>query len=110
MSLEFSDYQKQAASTAIYPESEAVFYPCMGLAGEAGEVAGKASKIMRDKNRVICDDDRVALLKEVGDVLWFCAQVCTDLRANMSDVAQMNLNKLNSRLQRGVLGGSGDDR
>jgi NTP pyrophosphatase (non-canonical NTP hydrolase) len=108
--MQFDDYQVEAASTAIYPKQFSVMYPALGLAAEAGEVANKVKKIYRDKNGVLDDSTRFAIAAEIGDVLWYCACLCTDLQLNLSTTARGNLDKLNSRLARGVLGGSGDDR
>jgi len=111
MTLEFSDYQAQASKTAIYDEADVVTYPALGLVSEAGEVAGKVKKIMRDqKGQFMLPENRAAVGKEIGDVLWYIAALCSDLGLDMSDLAQDNLNKLNSRMARGVLGGSGDNR
>jgi NTP pyrophosphatase (non-canonical NTP hydrolase) len=110
MSLSFADYQTQASKTAIYPDADVIVYPALGLVSEAGEVAGKVKKVLRDNNGQFLPEAREAIAKEVGDVLWYIAALCTDLGVDMADVAQGNLNKLNSRLQRGVLGGSGDER
>jgi NTP pyrophosphatase (non-canonical NTP hydrolase) len=110
MTLNFSDYQTQASKTAIYNDADYIVYPALGILSEAGEVAGKIKKVLRDNDGRFEPDHRAAISKEVGDVLWYIAALCTDLNVDMAAVAQENLNKLNSRLQRGVLGGSGDDR
>lgn len=106
----FNDYQVNAAQTAIYPRQFAIMYPALGLAAEAGEVANKVKKIYRDKNGRLDDSDREAIGAEIGDVLWYCACLCTDLDLTLESQAGANLAKLNSRLARGVLGGSGDNR
>ena len=103
--MSLNEYQRKARSTAIYPASCAILYPTLGMVGEAGEVANKVKKILRDNKF-----DRDDIAKELGDVLWYMSAVCSDLNINMSDVAQANIDKLNSRLTRGVLGGSGDER
>lgn len=108
--MNFADYQKQALKTAIYSDADVIVYPALGLVSEAGEVAGKVKKILRDQNKVLSPDDRLAISDEVGDVLWYIAALCEDLGIPMETVAQRNLDKLNSRLDRGVLGGSGDNR
>jgi NTP pyrophosphatase (non-canonical NTP hydrolase) len=82
----------------------------MGLANEAGEVAGKIKKIFRDKGGIFSDEDRGALKKELGDVLWYLTQICTELDLTLEQVAEYNVEKLASRLQRGVIKGDGDDR
>jgi len=82
----------------------------LGLTNEAGEVAGKIKKIFRDKGGVINGEDRMALKSELGDVLWYLAQVCTELEIPLDEVAEYNIEKLHSRLARGKIGGEGDAR
>lgn len=108
--MDFKDYQSQACETAIYPGQFKIMYPALGLAAEAGEVANKVKKIYRDEGGSLSHEARLAIAAEVGDVLWYCANLCSDLDVDLDVVAQMNLAKLNSRLARGVLGGSGDNR
>ena len=100
-----NEYQKAAKKTAIYPTVWSVVYPAMGLASEAGEVAGKVKKMMRDG-----EHDRLAIAKELGDVLWYVAVLASDLGYTMEEVARMNQNKLTDRCVRGTLRGSGDER
>lgn len=104
--LTFNDYQQAAHSTAIYPPENGLEYLVSGLTGEAGEVAGKAAKFFRGDG----DLDKEALAKEVGDVLWFIAELSYHLGVPMEDVAQANLDKLASRKARGTLKGNGDNR
>ena len=109
--MNFSDYQTQSRKTALYPSiGHGVIYPTLGLTNEAGEVAGKVKKIFRDKGGVIGAAEREALKGELGDVLWYLAQVCTELDLSLDDVAGHNLEKLFSRLERGKIGGDGDNR
>jgi NTP pyrophosphatase (non-canonical NTP hydrolase) len=109
--MNFSEYQTQSRRTAKYPViGHAVVYPTLGLANEAGEVAGKIKKVFRDKAGVISAEDRQALKGELGDVLWYLAQVCTELEISLEEVAGHNLEKLFSRLERGKIGGEGDTR
>lgn len=103
--MQLSDYQKAAAFTAIYPQQHAILYPALGLAGEAGEVANKVKKMIRDGNT-----DLKAIAAELGDVLWYVAALARDLGVDLDDLANDNLNKLYDRKERGVLGGSGDKR
>ena len=102
---QLNDYQRAAANTAIYKQEHAVIYPALGLAAEAGEVANKVKKILRDG-----DFDRKAVADEIGDCLWYIAALCRDLNVNMNDVARANLSKLQDRKKRGVISGSGDNR
>lgn len=106
--LSLNDYQDGAAETAIYTDKG--LYPALGLAGEAGEVAGKVSKVLRDDGGIFTDEVKTDLKKELGDVLWFVAAMARDLDFTLEEIAQANLDKLASRKARGVLGGSGDNR
>lgn len=108
--MELGQYQKQAEHFMIYPESEKITYPILGLVSEAGEVADKYKKIIRDKNGQMTDEDRTEMLKEIGDVLWYLAAICTDIGMPLHHAAMVNLQKLNSRLSRNVIQGSGDNR
>ena len=87
-----------------------IVYPTLGLTNEAGEVAGKIKKIFRDRNGIISDADREALKYELGDVLWYLAQICTELDLTLEEVARANLTKLSDRLERNRIGGDGDHR
>jgi NTP pyrophosphatase (non-canonical NTP hydrolase) len=106
----FDDYQQAAARTAIYPEDARVTYPALGLAGEAGEVANKIKKIIRDDGMVVTDERRAQISKEIGGVMWYVAALCTDLELNLGDVCRENIAILNSRQERGTLQGDGDER
>jgi NTP pyrophosphatase (non-canonical NTP hydrolase) len=109
--MDFTDYQTKSRKTANYPTiGHPVIYPTLGLVNEAGEVAGKIKKIFRDKGGVISEADRDALKSELGDVLWYLAQVCTELDLSLDEVAEHNIEKLYSRLERGKIGGDGDNR
>ena len=108
--LTFDDYQKEAKKTAIYPKSVGVMYPALGLTGEAGEVANKVKKIVRDGYANSPADWREQVSHELGDVLWYCAALASDLGLSLGRIAKENVNKLSGRQQRGTLGGSGDNR
>ena len=109
--MNFTQYQVNSRKTAKYPAiGHPVIYPTLGLANEAGEVAGKIKKIFRDKNGIIGEVEREALKGELGDVLWYLAQVCTELELSLDEVAEANIEKLYSRLERGKIGGDGDNR
>ncbi len=109
--MNFTDYQTKSRKTAKYPAiGHPVIYPTLGLTNEAGEVAGKIKKIFRDKDGVIGEAEREALKGELGDVLWYLAQVCTELDLSLDEVAEHNIEKLYSRLERGKIGGDGDNR
>lgn len=109
--MTFSEYQNEARLTAIYPGIGNNFlYPTLGLCGETGEIAEKVKKILRDRNGVLDAKVREELKKELGDVLWYLAQLSTELDLDLSGIAEMNLKKLIDRQQRGKLQGSGDER
>ncbi len=109
--MNFSDYQKRSRVTAKYPViGHPVIYPTLGLANEAGEVAGKIKKVFRDKGGEISAETREALKAELGDVLWYIAQVCTELEISLDDAAEANLAKLLDRQSRGKIRGDGDNR
>ena len=104
-------YQKQAARTTIYPDSHKIIYPALGLAGEAGEVANKVKKFVRDGYDVEGFElKKGELASEIGDVLWYCAALATDLNLSLGTIAAQNEAKLAGRMQAGTLSGSGDKR
>ncbi len=109
--VNFAEYQEKARLTAKYPViGHAVIYPTLGLTNEAGEVSGKIKKIFRDKEGVISESDRAALLGELGDVLWYLAQVSTELDLSLDEIAEHNIAKLLDRQARGKIHGDGDNR
>lgn len=107
----FSAYQRESRKTwNVIATDHPIVYPTLGLANEAGEVAGKIKKIFRDKGGKITEEDRHALKYELGDVLWYLTQICTELGLTLEEVAQANLEKLFSRLERRKIQGEGDIR
>jgi NTP pyrophosphatase (non-canonical NTP hydrolase) len=108
--MELSEYQRLSRRTAEYPREAWLAYPALGLAGEAGEVAEHAKKAIRDDGGTVSEERRAAMSKELGDVLWYVAQIASELDLQLDDIAQLNLDKLLSRQRRGVLSGSGDER
>jgi NTP pyrophosphatase (non-canonical NTP hydrolase) len=109
--MDFAEYQSLSRRTATYPHAgEDLTYPALGLCGEAGEVAEKVKKTLRDDGGVLTDERREALSRELGDVLWYLSQVATEAGLDLEEIAAENLDKLFSRQERGVLRGSGDDR
>jgi len=102
--MTFDEYQEFARSTAVYPEDCRVVYPTLGLCGEAGEVAEKIKKHMRDGRTL------VGVGLELGDVLWYISALADDLGVTLEEIAQANVDKLQSRKVRGQIGGSGDNR
>lgn len=109
---EFADYsqpvildkEKNVISSVNY------IYPVMGLTEEAGEVAGKFAKAVRDCNGKIDETRKIEIIKELGDVMWFVAEIATVLNVPLEEVMQKNISKLTSRLERGIIHGSGDNR
>lgn len=117
--MTLNEYQGAALATAVYPENYKIVYPALGMNGEAGEVAEKVKKVIRDysagtdENGAIVlpnSSIRVELAKEIGDVLWYCATLANDLGFTLEEIGEMNIEKLQSRKERGKLGGSGDNR
>ena len=109
--MDFQEYQSRSRQTARYPQVGAnPIYPTLGLCGEAGEVADKVKKVIRDREGHFDAAVRDDLRLELGDVLWYVAQLCTELGLDLNDVAAANLDKLASRVARNVIAGSGDRR
>lgn len=108
--MTFDDYQKEAFTTALYPnKGQNIYYPALGL-GEAGEIQNQVKKIMRDDNGVITEERRKNLIKELGDLMWYVAGLCSELNISMDAVAQQNLAKLQARKEAGTIQGDGDNR
>ena len=104
-------YETQAGQTAIFPKEKALEYLALGLTSEAGEVAGKVKKLIRDGEDVEgFEMKKIAIASEVGDVLWYCAMMAKEVGVPLGDIMQENLKKLHSRKERGKLSGSGDER
>lgn len=113
--IDFDFYQFLSQDTAIYPnQGNNIVYPALGLVDEAGEVAGKVKKLMRDKGSTSVEDltqtEVDELVKELGDTLWYLSTLATELGVSLAEVAENNLDKLASRKERNVLSGSGDNR
>ena len=108
--LQFSDYCKAAASTDRYPNECKPWVYALGLTGEAGELADKIKKVYRDKGGVFKQEEREAIVKELGDVLWYLTRLGATLGFSLEQIAEINVEKLADRAKRGKIGGSGDDR
>ncbi len=107
----FKSYQKATAQTAKYPPQMALVYLSLGIASEAGEVAGKMKKRIRDGDSKMTREEWIqAMSSEIGDVLWYCARLADELGLDLGNIAQENMSKLLDRKARGVIGGSGDKR
>ena len=109
--MDFNTYQKNARLTAQYPNLGSNYiYPTLGLVGEAGEVAEKVKKVIRDKNGIFDEESKKGIKKELGDVLWYVSNLCTEFNYSLDDIALENLEKLKLRAAKGKISGSGDDR
>ena len=108
--MDFNAYQNAARKTALYADAYRVTYPALGLASEAGEVAGKVKKVLRDRAGDFSEDQIIAIKDELGDVLWYVAVLAADLGLDMGTIAAGNIEKLRSRQERGALRGNGDRR
>lgn len=122
--MKMEDYQEEAHKFAFYSSPVInethgsinhelkcdYVYPVMGLSEEAGEVAGKFAKIIRDKKGMITEEDEEAIVKELGDTCWMLAEICTVIGVKLEDVMSKNIEKLTDRKKRNVLTGSGDNR
>ena len=109
--MDFKTYQEQARLTAQYPNlGSNIIYPTLGLVGEAGEVAEKVKKVIRDKNGIFDDEEKEGIKKELGDVLWYLSNLCIEFNFTLDEVALQNLEKLRIRAEKGKISGSGDDR
>ena len=102
----FNQYQEFVKGMKVYPEKHAIVYPALGIAGEGGEVAEKVKKWLRGDREL----DKLELLKEAGDVLWYLASMADDLGYTLQDLVNENVKKLSSRKERGVQKGNGDNR
>ena len=109
--MDFKTYQNKARKTAQYPNiGSNIIYPTLGLVGEAGEVAEKVKKVIRDNNGIFDIQSKKGIKKELGDVLWYISNLCTELNFKLDEVATLNLEKLENRVAQGKISGSGDDR
>lgn len=108
--MQFNEYQQLARETAVYPQETALAYTTLGLCSEAGEVADKLKKVIRDGGGNTDSDFYNSVAKELGDVLWYIANIAHEIGYDMNTVAEMNYQKLKDRQDRNKLGGSGDER
>ena len=108
--MTLNDYQEKALETAIYPKEFKIIYPSLGLSGEAGECAEKVKKGRRDCSADFTDEKKSEIAKEIGDVLWYCANLANDIGYTLDTIAEMNYAKLKSRQERNKLTDSGDNR
>ena len=108
--MDFNSYQRTAKTTAIYPATHKILYPALGLAGEAGEVANKVKKLVRDGTSSLPKEWKEQIGSEIGDVLWYCAVLADDLGISLGKIASENETKLQNRKKKGTISGSGDTR
>ena len=108
--LQVNEYCKRAAMTDRYPNECKPWVYALGLTGEAGELADKIKKVYRDKGGVFKHEEREAIVKELGDVLWYLTRLGATLGFSLEQIAEINVEKLADRAKRGKIGGSGDDR
>ena len=108
--MTLDEYQTIARQTALYSNDYRITYPALGLASEAGEVAGKVKKVLRDQDGNFGSEQRAAIKDELGDVLWYVAVLASDMGLSLDDVARGNADKLKARMERGTIRGDGDHR
>ncbi len=108
--MTLDEYQQAALQTAIYPQEHTIVYPTLGLTGEAGEVADKVKKTIRDMGGEFSESRRREIVLDLGDVMWYAATLARDLGYSLDEVARMNVEKLASRAARGKIHGEGDRR
>ena len=108
--MKFNEYQKMALSTALPRTDRNIPYLALALCGEAGELADKVKKVMRDKDNRYYQPDLAAIALELGDVLWYAANLANSLGYSLSEIAELNIQKIKDRVERGTLHGSGDNR
>jgi len=109
--MTFEEYQEKSRRTAVYPSvGQNYIYPTLGLTSEAGEVADKIKKALRDHGGEVDEERRQNIALELGDVLWYVAQIASEFKLSLEDIAAQNITKLFSRQDRGVISGSGDKR
>lgn len=125
--MDAADYQAETANTALYSDSIQTFtkhamlthlwealriqYVTLGLVGEAGEIANKVKKQIRDNpESPFLESFRVDMIDEIGDLMWYVSQLCSELELDLGKIMSTNIDKLQDRKERGMLHGSGDDR
>lgn len=108
--MKANDFQLWTERTASYPKDLALLYTTIGLSNEAGEVLGVVKKMMRDDNNILTEEKRKKLLDETADCMWYIARICTEMHVTLEELFDLNTIKLEDRLKRGVIQGSGDNR
>ena len=108
--MTIKEYSERAIATATYGLGDSIIYPTLGLNGEAGEVAEKVKKVLRDKYGVFDEEIKYDMAREIGDIIWYCNALARDIGYSLEEIMDMNIVKLESRKLRGVISGSGDNR
>lgn len=111
--MNLNEYQSRARKTAVYPgknELMGLMYVCLGLCGETGEFVEKIKKMIRDDHGIMTKEREELVIKELGDIIWYVANICSELKISMNDIAYTNLEKLNKRKENNTLHGDGDER
>jgi NTP pyrophosphatase (non-canonical NTP hydrolase) len=108
--MDIQEYQKRALATTEYGSGNAIIYPALGMNGEAGEVAEKIKKVLRDKKGEFSDESKLEIAKEIGDVIWYCSALANDIGYTLDQIFSINIDKFESRRSRNVLSGNGDNR
>lgn len=108
--MTIKEYSERAIATATYGLGDSIIYPTLGLNGEAGEVAEKVKKVLRDKHGVFDEEIKYDMAREIGDIIWYCNALARDIGYSLEEIMDMNIVKLESRKLRGVISGSGDNR
>lgn len=107
--MRLTEYQETAMEFERMPEGlPSIAYCCIGLSGEAGEVANKVKKIFRDGTGGKAAN--AAIARELGDCLWYLSALARRMGYTLEDIAIMNLETLQGRKERGTLQGDGDSR
>lgn len=106
--ITFTEYQEEAVKTALYPMP--IIYPTLAVNGEAGEIAEKVKKVLRDNEGTFTKEAKIAIAKEIGDVLWYLANLANDLDISLEEIALLNIKKINTRKNKNLIHGNGDNR
>lgn len=113
--MEFNEYQKRTAETDLGTSAQdhlspGWIYYALGISGESGELMEKIKKLFRDKKGIIDDEFKDAVIKEMGDVLWYMARLAYNFDIEFNIIPETNLEKLKSRKVRNKIHGEGDER
>lgn len=107
--MKFNEFQQFAVSTADPCAKDPLYLAC-GICEEAGETAGKVKKTIRDHDGYFDMERRLGVARELSDILWYVANQAHQMGYTLSDIAEINIDKINGRIERRTLHGSGDNR